>query len=68
MMRNPRVQDPEHQKVRPANDNWLSKNGAHAGRPQPRHAVLRLALLISGLALVSCLLGIGTVELILHWT
>jgi hypothetical protein len=29
---------------------------------------MRLALIISGLALVSCLLGIGTVELVLHWT
>jgi hypothetical protein len=69
MMRNPRMQDPEHPKVRPANDNWLSKNGAPtAWRRQPRHAVMRLALIISGLALVSCLLGIGTVELVLHWT
>jgi hypothetical protein len=55
-------------KQRLANDNGPSRSAGSADRPS-RH-MARLALLgfgLSGLTIVSCLLGIGAVEIVLRW-
>jgi hypothetical protein len=68
-MRHPRIQDLKRPKDRPANDDWPPKNAAPtARRPPMGPAVTRLILIVSGLAIASCLLGIGIVELVLRWT
>jgi hypothetical protein len=70
-MRKPSMQELKCPKHRPANDNWAGARVGSAART-PKSAksnIARLAILISGLsglAVCSCLLGIGTVELFIR--
>ena len=67
-MHNLTVQQLARPKQRPANDNGPSQPAGSANQPS-KHMV-ELALLIIGLlglTSVSCLLGIGVVEILLRW-